>query len=211
MHEFRFVFPTHIQMIYIYIHIINIYTKILQYTYILAECLHSRSEVPSLVTSLRLPSPALLAKEKAGYHAALERYKTVNLCKGHFAFFLGGGVNMVHIEHSKRKKKCMRIWVEQDILWNSHDTFPSGSRGLTLKNRGHQVGIYSMVYSFSQNHGSGKWLSLKGNFYWRYTHFSLNRRKGTQPITIYCNSKQTHPNIIPDLSATGDAIFKLFL
>ena len=28
-------------------------------------------------------------------------------------------------------------------------------------------------YSFSHNHGSGKWLYLKDNYYWRYTHFWL--------------------------------------
>ena len=92
--------------IYIYTYYKYIYIKILQYTYILAECLHSRSEVPSLVTSLRLPSPALLAKEKAGYHAALERYKTVNLCKGHFAFFFGGGLTWSTLNTQSGKRNA---------------------------------------------------------------------------------------------------------
>lgn len=38
------------------------------------------------------------------------------------------------------------------------------------------------------NHGSGKWLYLKGNYCWRYTHLSLNKMimggKGYQSFTL---------------------------
>lgn len=33
--------------------------------------------------------------------------------------------------------------------------------------------IQKEKYSFSQNPRSGKWLYVKGNYYWRYSHFSL--------------------------------------
>ena len=51
------------------------------------------------------------------------------------------------------------------------------------------VDSFPVPYSFSQNHGSGKWSRyLKGNYDWRYTHFSLNHdygRKGTPILQPY--------------------------
>ena len=54
------------------------------------------------------------------------------------------------------------------------------------------AGGYVHVYSFSHNHGSGKWLYLKGIYYWRYTHFSLNHDYGRKGI-FFCFSPMSVP------------------
>ena len=42
---------------------------------------------------------------------------------------------------------------------------------MVLRGIGWNWYIEKSLHSFSHNHASGKWLYLKGRYYWRYTHF----------------------------------------
>ena len=44
--------------------------------------------------------------------------------------------------------------------------------------------LKSMVYSFPHNHGSGKWLYLKGNYYWRDPVFTSMIMGGSVIIVV---------------------------
>ena len=42
-----------------------------------------------------------------------------------------------------------------------------------------------VVYSFSHNHGSGKWLYLKGSYYWRDPFLTSMIMGGSVELTIF--------------------------
>ena len=55
--------------------------------------------------------------------------------------------------------------------------------------------LLRVVYFFSNNCGSGKSVLLKGNYYWRYTNFSLNHdygRKGINGVLDSIPLKSAH-------------------
>ena len=70
---------------------------------------------------------------------------------------------------------CKHIWLNTVAILPEVTLVVDGHRLwlMVLRGIGWNWYIEKSLYSFSHNHASGKWLYLKGRYYWRYTHFWL--------------------------------------
>ena len=60
----------------------------------------------------------------------------------------------------------------------------------------HLAGKINTNYSFSHNHGSGKWLYLKGNYYWRDPFLTSMTMRGSVVICLLSVVPAFHHHLV---------------
>lgn len=159
MHEFRFVFPTNIQMIYIYTYIT--YTNIYIYYNIHTYWQNVYTVVATVSCHIVEASiSCLISQRKGGIPRGFGKIQNGESVQRAF-FFWGGST-----------------WSTLNTRSGKRNAWESGVSSIS----------YEILTTLFPCVGRSIGLVLEG-----WTHCSLNRRKGTQPITIYCNSNKRIP------------------